>query len=126
MPRFALLKHDWPFDHYDFMLEVDGVLATWRLTPTPEPSPEYVAERLPNHRIEYLTYEGAVSGNRGTVTREDGGAYTPALPTAGSTISSFCIDIYGQTINFEVSLRTMADGQQRLLLRPFPPSRGQQ
>ena len=34
------------------------------------------AEPLPDHRIEYLDYEGPVSGNRGTVTQFDVGTFT--------------------------------------------------
>jgi hypothetical protein len=76
MPRFALLEHDHPFLHWDLMLERGGVLWTWRLPALPEPRQPLAAERIGEHRLLYLDYEGPVSGNRGTVRRIDGGELT--------------------------------------------------
>jgi hypothetical protein len=73
MPRFVVLYHDWPSPHYDLMLEVDGVLKTWRLTREPVGISPIPAEPIGDHRLGYLEYEGPVSGNRGTVTRWDRG-----------------------------------------------------
>lgn len=51
------------------MLEADGKLSTWRLLEYPERNRWLPAERLPDHRIDYLEYEGEVSGGRGRVNR---------------------------------------------------------
>lgn len=75
MPRYALLEHDHPVLHWDFMLECGGVLRTWRLDAIPDASAVISAEPLPDHRLAYLDYEGPVSGDRGTVRRVDRGAY---------------------------------------------------
>ncbi|MEM9352299.1 MAG: DNA polymerase ligase N-terminal domain-containing protein [Planctomycetota bacterium] len=68
-------------DHWDLMLESDGVLRTWELLTLPEgwlrglpsgdPSaPETVpARQLPDHRLHYLDYQGPISGGRGEVRR---------------------------------------------------------
>jgi hypothetical protein len=75
VPRFVILIHDYPVVHWDFMLEKEAVLRTWRLEREPlEPRP-IVAEALPDHRLAYLDYEGQVSGNRGSVRRFDRGEY---------------------------------------------------
>lgn len=99
MPRFVLLRHDCPADyrdgpHWDLMLQREGTtdehhLATWSLLELPkawgeslpaEPSKSFAgassiaATQLPDHRATYLTYEGPVSGNRGTVSRVAAGA----------------------------------------------------
>jgi hypothetical protein len=84
MPRFVLLYHDCPSDfgkpsHWDLMLEDEGVLLTWALAEPPNAdrangSP-IAAQRLSNHRLAYLDYEGPVSGNRGNVRRVDAGTY---------------------------------------------------
>ncbi|CAN5184060.1 hypothetical protein BH11PLA2_BH11PLA2_29470 [soil metagenome] len=74
MPRFAVLLHDWPSPHYDLLLEADGVLKTWRLAEPPRDGVR--VEPISDHRLLYLDYEGAVSGNRGSVTRFDGGELT--------------------------------------------------
>jgi hypothetical protein len=76
MPRFVVLIHDSPVLHWDFMLEKEAALRTWRLSRSPcEPGP-IAAEPLADHRLAYLDYEGPVSGNRGTVRRFDRGEYT--------------------------------------------------
>jgi len=75
MPRFVTLTHDHPFLHWDFMLEQADSLRTWRLHEQPDAPGPIVAEPLPDHRLEYLDYEGPVSGDRGTVCRWDAGDY---------------------------------------------------
>lgn len=69
MPRFVILDHDHPSPHFDLMLEVGGVLWTWRLSALPVPGQEQDALRLGDHRLVYLEYEGPVSGDRGRVVR---------------------------------------------------------
>jgi hypothetical protein len=71
-------------DHYDWMFEAERCLATWA-TPialSEEISGEVDAIRLPDHRVEYLQYEGDVSGNRGSVQRVEAGQFilTDARP----------------------------------------------
>ena len=73
--RFVILEHDHPFLHWDFMLEQDGTLKTWRLLDLPSAGAVCRTECLSDHRIEYLTYEGPVSGNRGQVKRVVSGTY---------------------------------------------------
>ena len=75
MPRFVVLEHNHPFLHWDFMLEADGVLRTWRLLAPPDDAGPIAAEALPDHRVAYLDYEGPVSGDRGEVQRWDAGEY---------------------------------------------------
>lgn len=75
MPRFAVLAHDHPFPHWDLLLEAGESCRTWRLLEEPGPGRAVAAEPLPDHRPHYLTYEGPVGGNRGTVTRWDAGAF---------------------------------------------------
>ncbi len=86
MPRYVILLHEVSpgagpaatggrGTHWDLMLECDGVLRTWALAEIPVGNGHTVAERLPDHRLAYLEYEGPVSGNRGHVTRWDAGDY---------------------------------------------------
>lgn len=75
MPQFVLLEHDHPELHWDFMLERDDVLLTWRLDCIPNDAAEIAAVSLPDHRAAYLDYEGPVSGDRGSVSRIDRGYY---------------------------------------------------
>jgi hypothetical protein len=75
MPRFVILEHDHPELHWDFMLEDHGVLRTWRLAAPPVLGQSCAAQRLPDHRLVYLDYEGPVSGHRGQVRRWERGSY---------------------------------------------------
>jgi hypothetical protein len=78
--RYVVLFHQMPAqtdrgDHWDFMLEVDGRLRTWALDAEPLVGQCSLASALDDHRLEYLTYEGPISGGRGNVTRWDAGTY---------------------------------------------------
>jgi len=70
--------------HWDLMLENGDTLETWAFDAPPTPESTCHATKLPTHRLEYLTYEGPVSGNRGEVTRIISGVYFGALPTQES------------------------------------------
>ena len=82
MSRFVLLFHDWPAgprgSHCDLMLECAGVLRTWVIESLPHnwsAGKNIAAERLPDHRLAYLDYDGPVSGDRGEVRRVDWGTF---------------------------------------------------
>ena len=75
MPRFAVLEHDHPALHWDFLLEHEGVLLTWRLSAPPEDGATVGAVPSFDHRLAYLDYEGPVGGGRGSVKRWDGGTF---------------------------------------------------
>jgi hypothetical protein len=75
LPRYAILTHDHPFPHWDFLLEEVTVLHAWRLLEEPREGASIPAESIPDHRPFYLDYEGPVSGGRGTVRQWDAGEY---------------------------------------------------
>lgn len=86
MPQFVILRHTLPADsprpsHFDLMLEHNGQLLTWSLAELPSSTPQ-IAEELPPHRIDYLTYEGPVANNRGEVQRVVAGALDWLLHSA--------------------------------------------
>lgn len=76
MPRFVVLEHQSPRGvHWDFMLQMEEALATWALPEPPDADGPLEAERLADHRLAYLDYEGPVSGDRGRVVRWDHGIF---------------------------------------------------
>ena len=75
MPRFAILTHDHPSLHWDFLLENGSSCRTWRLLKPPDTPSEIPAEAIADHRLMYLDYEGPVSGDRGMVTQWDTGTF---------------------------------------------------
>ncbi len=87
MPRFVVLTHDHPRLHWDFMLEHEGALRTWRLSQEPDSDDPIDAEPLADHRIAYLDYEGPVSGGRGEVHRWDRGHFELIAWTADRVVT---------------------------------------
>jgi hypothetical protein len=71
----VILQHDWPRLHWDLLLEADSILRAWRLLEEPLPGRTVQSEANAPHRLEYLDYEGPVSGGRGTVRRWDWGTF---------------------------------------------------
>ncbi len=65
--RFAVLEHDHPFLHWDFLLEWGSTALAWRIPAEIFSGRPVSSQRLPDHRLLYLDYEGPVSGGRGTV-----------------------------------------------------------
>ena len=85
--QFVILKHDHPYLHWDFLLERDGVLESWRLLREPVMGEWLAAEPIEDHRLAYLTYEGPVSQGRGCVTRVVFGTYCDDPDTNPAAIS---------------------------------------
>lgn len=78
MPRFVILRHELPpgrdrATHFDLMVEQGEALRTWALDEWPVQGQGAPARSLPDHRLDYLAYEGPVSGDRGAVTRVEQG-----------------------------------------------------
>ena len=106
MPRFVLLYHAVPDDfgresHWDLMFEVSGSLRTWALNNDPNTGHPVKAVSLQEHRMEYLTYEGPVSRNRGSVRRIDSGTFEFVTDTAGEVVVRMEGDVLIGTIRLE-------------------------
>jgi hypothetical protein len=86
--------------HFDLMLEKSGRLVTFELFQLPIPGERFPVRRLAEHRIDYLDYEGPISGDRGHVTQWTAGHYLTALESEHKWI----LELYSPRLSARIVL----------------------
>jgi bifunctional non-homologous end joining protein LigD len=130
---FVIQKHAASHLHYDFRLEMDGVLKSWAIPkgPTTNPKVKHLAMMVEDHPFDYRNFEGNIPQGEyggGTVIVWDHGTYEPIEQVDGKSAQealllrelssgSLKIKLNGQKLKGEFALiKTQGMGNNGWLL----------
>jgi bifunctional non-homologous end joining protein LigD len=116
---YLIQKHDATRLHYDFRLELDGVLLSWAVTkgPSLNPADKRLAVRTEDHPISYGCFEGTIPKGQyggGTVMLWDEGTWEPkGDPRAGLKKGHLSFELLGERLKGGWDLiRMRGDGKR--------------
>jgi len=125
---FVVQRHRASRLHYDFRLEIDGVLVSWAVPkgPTLDPDARRSAFHVEDHPLEYFDFEGIIPAGQyggGDVIVWDAGRFEPATsggdPGRAVRAGELHLDLFGEKLRGRfVLVRTRVDdgGKETWLL----------
>jgi len=128
--RFVVQEHKASRLHYDFRLEINGVLKSWAIPkgPSMNPADKRLAIMVPDHVLEYIDFEGIIpegSYGAGPVVVWDTGEFVLLEtddPDAALTAGKLSIELKGKRLKGAFTLAQMkglpkGTGKEWLLMK---------
>ncbi|MBB3010005.1 DNA ligase D [Cupriavidus alkaliphilus] len=101
---FVIQKHWARRLHYDFRLELDGVLLSWAVPkgPSYDPAEKRIAVHTEDHPLDYASFEGEIPAKQygaGSVIVWDRGTWEPVGdPREGMAAGKLLFNLYGEKL----------------------------
>ena len=125
--RYLVQKHAATRLHYDFRLELDGVLLSWAVPrgPSLDPRDRHLAVHVEDHPLEYGDFEGTIPAGEyggGTVLLWDRGTWEPeGDPRAGLEKGELKFTLHGDKLRgswvlVKMKARSYEEGKDEWLL----------
>jgi DNA ligase D-like protein (predicted 3'-phosphoesterase) len=122
MPLFVVQKHDARRLHYDFRLEVDGVLRSWAVPkgPSTNPRDKRLAVPVEDHSLDHADFEGVIGEGygAGAVIVWDTGEYENAgrRPMAEALAAGHAVfELDGRKLRGRWALQRVAEDRWLLI-----------
>ncbi|MDT4827025.1 Multifunctional non-homologous end joining protein LigD [compost metagenome] len=118
-PAFVIQKHAARRLHYDFRLELDGVLVSWAVPkgPSLDPAHKRMAVHVEDHPLSYAGFEGSIPEGHygaGDVIVWDHGTWEPVGdPRKGLAAGKLAFRLHGQKLEGLWELVRIAKGGER-------------
>ena len=117
---FCVQRHDASHLHYDFRLEVNGVLVSWAVPkgPSLDPARKALAMKVEDHPLDYGMFEGNIPENNygaGSVMLWDKGSYDVLGDTDASAQiarGDFKFELHGAKLNGAFAIVRMKRAQK--------------
>ena len=126
-PRFVVQKHDASTLHYDFRLEVGGVLKSWAVPkgPSTDPREKRLAVPVEDHPLAYAGFEGVIPSGygAGAVIVWDRGTYRNLREDEGRSMEEALAEgkvsvwLDGEKLRGGYTLRRMTGRRSWLLVK---------
>ncbi len=128
--RFVVHEHRSRRHHYDFRLEIGGVLKSWAVPkgPSLDPADKRLAVMVPDHPLEYIDFEAIIPKGQygaGPVVVWDSGEFVPIDtddPAAAVTAGRLSFELRGKKLKGTFALAQMkhlprSTGKEWLLMK---------
>ncbi|WP_030159961.1 DNA polymerase ligase N-terminal domain-containing protein [Glycomyces sp. NRRL B-16210] len=128
--RFVVQRHEASRLHFDFRLQIGGVLVSWAVPKGPSLNPDYkrLAVRTEDHPLDYAAFEGRIPEGEygaGTVIVWDAGTYRNLTEKRGRAVpmsdalahGHLKVRLEGEKLTGAFALSRMGEGEDWLLVK---------